>query len=251
MLTIHRSLDILEYLSSKNEPASLNDIADTLGISSTSAYNFLQTLVQRGYVKHVGSRKGYTLGSSVLQLAENYSLLPPNLSQLASSSLEKLNELTGESVYLGIFKKSSVEMIANVLSEKLLAMGVKKKFKSLHSSSQGKIYLSTLTNNALDQWLQKNKLVKLTPNTIGDKQTLVKELALIRKRGFSICNEEMELGACSIAAPVCSEDGKIIGSIAIGIPSVRASGDVWRDYPQYVIKTANEISTLIGRNATE
>jgi IclR helix-turn-helix domain len=46
------ALDILEYLRERNIPLRLNEISDATGVSLTTTYRILQTLVRREYVTH-------------------------------------------------------------------------------------------------------------------------------------------------------------------------------------------------------
>ena len=45
-----RALDILEVLSSSDAPLKMNDLSHSTGISKTTTYRILRTLVYRGYV---------------------------------------------------------------------------------------------------------------------------------------------------------------------------------------------------------
>lgn len=47
---LNHALDILEYLSRISVPLRLNEISDATGVSLTTTYRILQTLVRRGYV---------------------------------------------------------------------------------------------------------------------------------------------------------------------------------------------------------
>lgn len=47
-----RALDILEFLSRTDSPLRMDEIANDTGVSRTTTYRILQTLVRRGYLTH-------------------------------------------------------------------------------------------------------------------------------------------------------------------------------------------------------
>jgi len=46
------ALDVLEFLSRTEAPLRMDEIADGTGVSRTTTYRILQTLVLRGYLAH-------------------------------------------------------------------------------------------------------------------------------------------------------------------------------------------------------
>lgn len=67
---LDRALNILEYLASRQEAATLKQIAGDLDIPSASAFRLLKNLANRGYVKETSSgQTAYCLGYKLLQLS--------------------------------------------------------------------------------------------------------------------------------------------------------------------------------------
>src|SRR5215467_14375968 len=52
-------LDLLEFFVRRKEPATLSEIADSLGWPRSSTFNLIQTLVDRGYLYEPRPRSGY------------------------------------------------------------------------------------------------------------------------------------------------------------------------------------------------
>ena len=72
----------------------------------------------------------------------------------------------------------------------------------LHSSASGKAFLAFLPRPAQDLLLSATTLTKFTHNTITTLAALKVELARVRRRGFSVNDEEVELGVRCIGAPI-------------------------------------------------
>jgi DNA-binding IclR family transcriptional regulator len=93
---------------------------------------------------------------------------------------------------------------------------------SMHNTSAGKIILADMTDAELDKYLA-GGLRAFTHNTITKVSTLKTHLALVRKNGIAIDDEEFSLGVRGISVPIRIRDGKLVGVIGIIGPSVRLS----------------------------
>jgi IclR family pca regulon transcriptional regulator len=63
----------------------------------------------------------------------------------------------------------------------------------------------------------------LTPHTIRDADTLRAEIARVRAQGYSIVDQELELGLRSIAAPIMTADNIACAAINVGVHASRMS----------------------------
>lgn len=67
---------------------------------------------------------------------------------------------------------------------------------------------------------------------------------LIRKQGYAVEREEVELGMTCIAAPIFS-NGDVIAAISVSGPVSRVTREVQETFIQAVRKTASEITQAI------
>ena len=66
------------------------------------------------------------------------------------------------------------------------------------------------------------RLTRVTPYTIVAQPVLSAQLERIRGDGVATTNEEMSLGACSLAVPVVqSSDGAVVAAIGVVVPSLK------------------------------
>jgi DNA-binding IclR family transcriptional regulator len=71
------------------------------------------------------------------------------------------------------------------------------------------------------QALVLSRLERITPYTITQPGSLHAQLVRVRARGFAQTNEEMSLGACSVAVPVRSGDGEVVAAVGIVVADLR------------------------------
>ena len=88
--------------------------------------------------------------------------------------------------------------------------------------------------------------IRFTPKTIGSIDELHKELLKVRKQGWAMDDQELEIGHRCISAPIYDYRGDIIAAIS-------ASGDVRvltddriEDTVEYVRQAALELSRSMG-----
>ncbi len=86
---IHRAHTILEHMSRQPErPCQLGELAELLKVSAPACSNIVRTLVELGYLRQLGKRRGYTLGPMIYSL--NYANPYRHLVDIARPEVEHL-----------------------------------------------------------------------------------------------------------------------------------------------------------------
>ena len=113
-----------------------------------------------------------------------------------------------------------------------------------HVTSTGKVLLA-LTHPAPPV----GQLEKRTLKTIISRRDLDLELEQVRRQGYAIASEELEVGFTALAAPVRNHFGNVVAALSINGPSARLRPDVLRALVGPVCSAADRISRKLG--ATE
>jgi IclR family transcriptional regulator, pca regulon regulatory protein len=90
-----------------------------------------------------------------------------------------------------------------------------------HTMSSGRILLSALPPEGLERYLRTVKLKSLTPHTVTSKVKLKASIEETRRLGYSIVDQECEIGLRSISVPVRDKSGTIIAALNVACPSPR------------------------------
>jgi DNA-binding IclR family transcriptional regulator len=88
----------------------------------------------------------------------------------------------------------------------------------LHCTGLGKVFLAFSPDGLLKK-ICKAPLDRMTKNTITDPPALNKELELIRKRGYSLDNQEITRGILCVGAPIFGFNGDMAGAISVTFPA--------------------------------
>jgi DNA-binding IclR family transcriptional regulator len=196
--SVYRAAEILSMLSAgKNR---ITDICKELSLSKSTTHRLLKTLEECGFVVQDPTSHQYFLGHLILKLSSNPLATHQNLIVCAYDEMKRLREMSGETVTLhirvGTQRICLEEMQANQNIRYVIGKG---SVSPIYAGSAGKILLSELSDNELDNLLKNIKLTPVGPNTITDRNVLFRELDKIRKQGYAISSGETLEGAISIS----------------------------------------------------
>ncbi len=220
ILVLHKTLDLLETIRETHSGLCLSDLARAVGLPKPTAYRIIATLEGRGYLSR-SSTGQYQMTRKLFDLQQNESE-EQALARVAPNVMQKLVGSCRETVNLGILDASEVVVISTLESPQSIRMTSKVgNRRYLHSTALGKILLSGLSEKEVDRLIRIQGLPKLMPRTITTRGALSTELALIRKQGYAVDNEENEPGGRCIAAPIVGHDGRIMAALSISAPIFR------------------------------
>jgi IclR family KDG regulon transcriptional repressor len=90
------------------------------------------------------------------------------------------------------------------------------------------------------------ELERFTPNTITDMKAFRKTLGEIKKRGYSVDEQDFELGAYAFGAPVYDHDGQVVAGISITTPTARYTPESREELIRLVTNAARRLSLKLG-----
>lgn len=89
---------------------------------------------------------------------------------------------------------------------------------------------------------------RATPRTIPNLGRLRKELTRVVQQGYAMDDQETDLGARCVAAPILDESGKVAAAISVSGPITRISRDRIQAYALATKKAAKTISAQLGHS---
>lgn len=230
-----RTLDIIEYVVAHPRPLVAQEIATALGIPVSSLSYLLATLVEREYLVREGRR--YSPGSGLQRLqmhAEAYTLAD-RAAPLVRTLRVQLNETTSFWVREGW----EVEALVTESSEQALRYAVPTGNRMpMHPLASGKVLLARLSEAELERYFAETDRQRFTPSTVTSEKALRKEVAEIRKTGFSWADEEFSLGIIGIGRAVTMA-GETVGALSVAIPKVRCDDATRRRIENLLERTAS------------
>lgn len=211
--SLERGLDILELLASRGE-LRLGEVVKELGTSRATAFRMLATLQSRGYVEHVRSGHIYRLGSAVKGLAAQSDA--SSIVDLAAPAMEHLRAATSETINLALARRGRI--VYGAILEGAYALRMAATVGTdvpPHAAALGKAVLASLPLGRREAYLPAEPYPAFTDRTITQRSGLEEELALTLVRGYAVDDEETEVGAACVAAPILGSDGVPVAAISV------------------------------------
>jgi DNA-binding IclR family transcriptional regulator len=238
-------LAIFELLDRNPDGLQLKSISAQTGLNKSTAYRFLAHLEQAGYL--VRDLTGaYLIGPRLVRLGSN-STYQATIRKVSRPAMETLWCKTDETVNLGTLDRGEVlylEVIESAHSFRLSSQAGMR--RPLNVTALGKTLLAWLPIATRDELLAACKVNKRTPHSIVNPAEMLAELGRIQRRGYAIDNEEVEPGACCVAAPIFDSSGQIAASISVSGPVTRMNRARISDIAIDLKAAADEISAGLG-----
>lgn len=108
----------------------------------------------------------------------------------------------------------------------------------MHPLASGKVLLARLSEAELERYFAETDRQRFTPSTVTSEKALRKEVAEIRKTGFSWADEEFSLGIIGIGRAV-TMGGETVGALSVAIPKVRCDDATRRRIENLLERTAS------------
>jgi len=238
-------LSIFDLLNRSHDGLQLRAIAEQTGLNKSTAYRFLAHLEREGYLVRE-STGAYLLGPRLVHLGSG-STYQSTIKKVSRPTLEGLWRETGETVNLAVLDGREIiylDVIESPHNFRLVSqIGMR---RPLHCTALGKAVLAWQGANFRDELLAITKLEKLTPHSITRPSELVAELGRIQRRGYALDDEEVELGARCVAAPVLDSSGQVAAGISVSGPTIRMTRSRTAQIAEAVKTAALDISAHLG-----
>jgi DNA-binding IclR family transcriptional regulator len=219
-----RAIAILHALNSGDGPQSLAQLSRTLDLPKSTLMRLLVVLESEGFVYKEGDPPVYTVGHAVLDIANSVrnridvtKIVSPRLSQLARDS--------GLTANVGVLEGHSVlHLCVEEPDRPLRYRSSSGSLDSAYCTGLGKMLLSSVSEPDLVHHVPAHEpYPSFTPGTITTRKDLVKDLTAIRNRGYSIDDQERDLGVVCLAAPIALSEGLNV-AISVSGPAAELQG---------------------------
>jgi IclR family transcriptional regulator, pca regulon regulatory protein len=217
MTSLARGLAVLRAFSQQRPYQSISHLSLRTGIPRAAVRRCLHTLARLGYVGHDADRRAFALRPKVLTLGFAFLSSSP-VASLAQPLLDSVSEQLRESSSLAVLDNDEVVYVARSKTARRIMsvdLGIGSRLPA-YCTSLGRVLLAGLAPADLQAYLSRVKLVRHTQHTIVSREKLRVILDQVRRRGFAIVDQELEMGLRSIAVPVADAHGQVRAAINAG-----------------------------------
>jgi len=238
---IERLAKILDVIASRKESVSLKILSAETGLHPSTTFRILTSLADFGFVERT-SRGNYQLGVKLMQLGSRVNA-SVDIRKIALPFMEALRDKLGETVNLTVRENDEVVYIERSVAKRMIKVEqVIGSRAPLHVTAVGKMMLGELGEEACRDYAKRSKLPAYTINTYIKVNALLEEASASLERGYSLDNEEAELGVGCIGTLIRDANNHVIAGLSVSAPIERRK-DEWI---AQVIETGLHISKQLG-----
>ena len=242
--TLERGLSILGFFKRSPE-AAIPEVAEAIGLSRSTTYRIAERLRELGFLEVNAATSRWRLGREAVQLGVA-ALQSTDVMQVAPEALRLLLDMAGEAVNLAVFDADSMVLLYREQGLQSVTISSRPgSHRPMHASSLGKAFLAAMQDSERRVLLGRLPLSRHTSTTITSTTALEREMAEIRRRGYSIDDGEFEATLACCAAAVFDHRGQPVAAISVSGPVERVSPQIER-IGRLVADTARAISQRLG-----
>lgn len=242
---LERAMALLMALA-RSDKATLSELALRTGMPPSSAHRLLMTMQADRFVAFDDATSEWSVGVEAFRTGSSF-LRRTKVTEVARDVMRALVEQTGESVNIAVPDGGEVVFVGQVESPQpiraFFAPGVR---TPMHASGIGKALLAAMSQADVERALQRTGLPEFTPKTLTAPQDLFADLDRIRARGWSLDDEERNLGMRCVAAAIFNVHGEAVAGISISGPIGRLDADRVGEFGPVVRRAAAAVTERIG-----
>ena len=243
---IDRAAQILDCFGFDHQELSVSEIGAKTGLHRSTAHRILMALEYNDLIKQNPSTGKYHLGIKLFKLGHQ-AVSQLNLREICRPFLSRLMNDTKETIHLAVLDDDQVLYLDKVEGPHALRMPSRVgRYIPTYCTSLGKAMLSCLDDQEVKSILRRQTLKPHTENTVKNIHQLLADLGSVRKRGYAVDNEEIEIGLRCVGAPLRDYTGGMVGAISVAAPSARLSEKNTPVIGRMVIAIAAGISEKLG-----
>jgi IclR family acetate operon transcriptional repressor len=224
-LSVSRALNILSSFTTERREQGLSEISREMALSKGSVSRFLQALEMHGYVDRDPRTRRYRPGPEIARVGSLYNSAG-RLRQLAMPIMRELVQRVGFTSYVSELRDGQMLILAALEGpgpiKYTIPVGTR---LPAHSTATGHSALAQLSKDEVADVITRVGLTPDTQFTVTTQAVLLKRLAEVRTKGYSINWEERTLGVGSVAAPVNALAGTPLCVLSVGFATSQVKKD--------------------------
>lgn len=247
---LDRAVRVLNCYDFEHRELGVRDITAMTGLHKATAHRILVALEHNGFIEQDPHTGNYHLGLELFRLGQ-LAAGRHDVRELAHPYLEELTADVRETSHLAVLEGTDVLYLDKVEGPHALRMPSRVGQRvPAHCTSLGKAMFACFGDAEVRRRLARSRFVQHTPKSHRGLDDLLEDLKTVRRRGYALDDEEIELGLMCIGAALRDHVGAMVGAISISAPSARIR-PVAVKIAEQVKHTAEAISSRLGYRPAE
>ncbi|HEY1986066.1 MAG TPA: IclR family transcriptional regulator [Terracidiphilus sp.] len=243
---LDRVVAILDLLTGSDNSLSLAEICQQMQLRKSTAHRALMALERTGLIERAPTHR-YRLGLKLYDMGSR-AVEQIDLSARVHPYLRKLALRVGETVHLGVMHKSRIVYIDKIepLNRRVCISSRTGTSNPVYCTSLGKAILAFSPADDVARTVSSIQFKGFTSKTLMSPEELMESLERVRRRGYAVDDEEMEIGTRCVGAPILNDEMRAIAALSVSGSTARLAAHCVPGIADHVIRCCQEISSVLG-----
>ena len=246
MTSLARGLIVIQAFTQQNPQMTISQLSVKTGLSRAAVRRCLYTLTKLGFAG-IEDGQRYALRPRMLSLSHTYTT-SSTLSTAAQPILERMSQTFRESFSVATLDGQEIVYIARTqVPSRVMAVDLHIGSRlPAYCTSMGRVLLAYLPPEQLEAYFGKAELIPHTTRTITSADKLRVALRTVRRLGYALVDQELEVGLRSLAVPVYAPSGRVVATINLSGNAPRMPVfDMQTHFLTPLRNAASELSTFL------
>jgi IclR family transcriptional regulator, KDG regulon repressor len=246
--SVDRALRLLEALRLTAQPLGLKELSALTGLNPATAHLLLRTMAAHHYVEQDPQSREYELGLAIVeagQRAGRHRALTP----LVWPHARLVHEKSRETVFVRVERDGQVYSLFEFEGTQPVVarpgMVFRSELRRGYAFATGKVFLAGMPPSHLRELLGEPPYKAFTGKTMTNRDAVMRELELVRNRGYALDHEELIAGISCVAVPINGIDGHIAATMSTSVPTVTATEVRMQDLTLLLLDNAEAASARV------
>jgi len=242
---VRKTILLLGYLSERNEPSGISEMAKALEMPKATVHRILSALCEDNVVLRTEDGQ-YKIGPTVLLWGSGYHFAS-GIVEIARPWLRKLRDESKETVHLSVYEHGTAQYAERLDSPQTVVLRWSKLGTTLplYCTAAGRAILAAMPQAEIDSYFEKTELKARTEMTTVSPSKLKEMLLRFRAQGYAEENRENEENIRCVGAAILNRKGYPVAAISLTAPSFRFSDEDSAKFGKVIAAMAREISACL------
>jgi len=251
---IEKALNILMAFVPENHEMGTVEISRMLGLNKATASRILLTLAKKKLLQQDPKSRTFKLGQSSLLLGRAViDSLNSQFVQIVKPHMDQLRLIVNTSILLEqMINEKSIVMAVSEGKQRIRLAGNVGESVPIHAAVGAKAILAFSDPEVTEKIISHIEVFeRFTPHTITSRDELAKNLKEVKRNGYSLDDEETDIGVKAIGMPVFDYRNVVVAGLAVVFPVHRLGKKIDPDILFKIKTTADRISAELSMSSQE
>lgn len=246
MNAIDKLFHLLEQFTDEKPRWGVRELSAQAGLSPNLTHWYLKNLERNRIVRKDPDSDKYELGYRLFELASRSSR-PTIIRNAALPAMRELSQSTGGTSVLRVLDGDELLCLASIEGPSSLRVHYAEGTRvPCNYGCVGKVLMAYMDEKRAERLFLNKRLQRYTDRTLLNLDSLKRDWAKIRERGWTYTSGETIRGARAVAAPIRDFSGSVCAGVGVTFPAVALPKSEVSQVAKAVTDAAKEISRELG-----